>query len=253
MKKHFLTPLLPLLILTVLAEVLVQNDILPRYLVPSPSDVFKVFGEDFSDLCKLAWDTCFSAGLGFLLAGTFGVIIGVLFSSARWIERAFYPYATFFQTVPIIAVAPLLVIWFGYGAQTVVISTFIVAIFPMIASTLDGIRSTDLALLDLFKLYRATRFQRLVHLSLPYALPQIFVGLRISSGLSVIGAIVGEFITGGGLGGFIDIARTRQRVDQVFAAILLASLIGLLFVAAVNLAATFLLRHWHPSEKYEKS
>src|SRR5262249_40925223 len=161
----------------------------------------------------------------------------------------FYPYAVFFQTVPVIAIAPLLVIWFGYGLPTVVASSFICGIFPVIASTLVGLQSTDPALLDLFRLYRATRTEALRKLKLPFALPAILTGARISAGLSVIGAIVGEFIGGGGLGGIVDEARTQQRVDRVFAAVLLASLLGLVFFGAIHGLSHFLLRKWHASEQ----
>lgn len=253
MKSSKYFPLIPLLLILLTMELAVRSGLVPGYLLPTPTEIFAALFSDSSDLWRAAWDTCRAAMIGFLGAGVLGVALGILFSSAAWIQRAFYPYAIFFQTVPVIAVAPLLVIWFGYGTPTIIISALIVSIFPMIASTLDGIRGTDPALLDLFKLYRASPFQRLIHLSLPFALPQIFIGLRISAGLAVIGAIVGEFIAGGGLGGIIDVARTRQRVDQVFAAVLLASAIGLFFVALVNFLARRLLKHWHPSETYAKS
>lgn len=248
-----LAPLFPLILMLALMEILVGTGVVPRYLLPSPSEIISALSQDSNELWQSAYETFYCSVAGFFLSSILGVALGVLFSSARWVQRAFYPYAIFFQTVPIIAIAPLLVIWFGYGTPTIIISSAIVAVFPMIASTLDGIRATDPALLDLFQLYRADRFQRLFKLSIPFALPQIFIGLRISSGLSVIGAIVGEFIAGGGLGGIIDVARQRQRIDQVFAAILLASVIGLAFVGFVNISSRRLLRHWHPSENYEKA
>ncbi|MDB5038306.1 MAG: hydroxymethylpyrimidine transporter transrane component [Bacteriovoracaceae bacterium] len=252
MKLSRWIPLVPFAIIILLMEFLVRSKMIPNYLLPSPTEILKAFTEDSADLWKAAGETGLSALLGYLGSATLGLLLGIIFSSTRWIENAFYPYAIFFQTVPIIAIAPLLVIWFGYGMPTIIICTLIVSIFPIIASTLDGIRSTDHALIDLFKIYHARPLQKLFKLSLPFALPQIFVGLRISAGLAVIGAIVGEFIAGGGLGGIIDVARVRQRVDQVFAAVLLASAIGLIFVAGINLIASFALRHWHPSKKYAK-
>ena len=129
--------------------------------------------------------------------------------------------------MPIIAIAPLLVIWFGYGMRTVIASAFIVSIFPVIANTLNGILSTDPALRDLFRLYGASPAVTLWKLRFPAALPQILTGLRIAGGLAVIGAIVGEFIGGQGLGSVVDVARTQQRTDKVFAAVLLASVLGL--------------------------
>lgn len=241
-------PLLPAAVFLVLGEWLVRTDYLPRYLVPAPSDVFQTFVADSSELWSACLSTLISSASGLALSLSMGLLLGIILSSSRFVQKAFYPYAIFFQTVPIIAIAPLLVIWIGFGRPTVIASTFIVSVFPMIASTLSGLQSTDVNLTDLFKLYRASRFDSLFKLRLPYALPQIFVGVRISAGLSVIGAIVGEFIAGGGLGGIIDVARTRQRVDVIFAALILASLIGLAFVQATNATSRRALRHWHPSE-----
>jgi NitT/TauT family transport system permease protein len=178
-----------------------------------------------------------------------GIAVAVGLSSSKTIQNAFYPYAVFFQTVPIIAIAPLLVIWFGYGMRTVIASAFVVSIFPVIANTLSGILSTDPALLDLFRLYGASGRDTLFKLRFPAALPQIFTGLRIASGLAVIGAIVGEFIGGQGLGSVVDVARTQQRVDKVFAAVLLASVLGLGLFGVINLVSTLTLQRWHASEQ----
>jgi NitT/TauT family transport system permease protein len=156
-------------------------------------------------------------------------------------------YAVFFQTVPIIAIAPLLVIWFGWD-RTVVASAFIVSIFPVIANTLTGLLSTDPALRDLFRLYDAKRLATLLKLRLPFALPHVMTGLRIAAGLAVIGAIVGEFITGSGIGGSIMVSRQQNRVDKVFAGLLLASLLGIVLFTLVNLISRMSLRHWHASE-----
>jgi NitT/TauT family transport system permease protein len=153
----------------------------------------------------------------------------------------------FFQTVPIIAIAPLLVIWVGWD-KTVAASAFIVSVFPVIANTLTGLLSVDPALRDLFTLYGASPLARLWKLRLPAALPSILTGLRIAAGLAVIGAIVGEFITGSGIGGIITISRTQQRVDKVFAGLLMATALGILLFLLINLISFLALRHWHASE-----
>jgi NitT/TauT family transport system permease protein len=186
---------------------------------------------------------------GFALSAVTGIAIAILLSSSRGVQRAFYPYAIFFQTVPLIAVAPLLVIWFGFGIETVIASAFVASVFPVIANTLSGILSTDPPLRDLFKLYGASPLVTLFKLRIPAALPQVFTGLRVSAGLAVVGAIVGEFIAGGGLGSVVDIARTQQRIDKVFAAVLLASLLGLGMFGLINLFSHLMLRRWHASEQ----
>jgi NitT/TauT family transport system permease protein len=185
---------------------------------------------------------------GLAASAAIGVAAAVALSTSRWIERAFYPYAIFFQIVPIVAIAPLLVIWFGYGFRAVVAAAFIVSVFPVIANTLAGLRSVDPALRDLFRLYGAGRWARLAKLELPWALPSLLTGLRVAAGLAVIGAIVGEFVGGGGLGVVVLEAMRQQRTDLVFAAILHASALGLALFAAVNGASRLALRRWHASE-----
>jgi NitT/TauT family transport system permease protein len=220
-----------------------------RFLLPPPSDVFRTMLLDGPELWAAAAQTAGSAFLGFASSAIVGIVLAVLLSSARWVQRAFYPYAVFFQTVPIVAIAPLLVIWIGYGWKTVAVSAFIVSAFPVVANTLSGLLSTDPALRDLFRLYGASGWATLFKLRLPYALPSIMTGLRVAAGLAVIGAIVGEFIAGGGLGGIIEVARTQQRVDKVFAGILLASVLGLTLFLLVNLISRAALRNWHASEQ----
>lgn len=244
-----LPPVAVLVVGLIAAEALIRGLRVRSYLLPPPSTVLATLGREGGELWTAAGETALTALLGFLASAVFGVSTAVLLSSARWVQRAFYPYAVFFQTVPVIAIAPLLVIWIGYGWKTVAVSAFIVSAFPVVANTLAGMLSTDPALRDLFRLYGASRTATLLKLRLPFALPAILTGLRVAAGLAVIGAIVGEFIAGGGLGGVIDVARTQQRVDKVFAGILLASLLGLTLFLLVNLISRLALRTWHASEQ----
>jgi NitT/TauT family transport system permease protein len=249
MKKALLPPLLPLVLVTAMAEFLVRKGFVRGYLVPAPSAIIRTMIDSHTELFQALLSTSTGALAGFAMSALTGIAIAVLLSSSRGVQRAFYPYAIFFQTVPLIAVAPLLVIWFGFGIQTVVASSFVASVFPVIANTLSGILSTDPSLRDLFKLYGASRMVTLFKLRLPAALPQVFTGLRVSAGLAVIGAIVGEFIAGGGLGSVVEIARTQQRIDKVFAAVLLASLLGLGLFGFINLFSHLMLRRWHASEQ----
>lgn len=259
-------PVVVFVVVLAAAEVAVRGGWVPSYLVPRPTDVLRVLGvppallprpvifapnptADAADLWAALLETAGASVLGFGLSVTAGLLAAVALSSSAWVQRAFYPYAVFFQTVPIIAVAPLLVIWFGYGLPTIVASAFIVSVFPVIANTLTGLRSTEPALRDLFRLYRAGPAATLLKLRLPSALPNILVGLRIAGGLAVIGAIVGEFIAGGGLGAVIDAARTQQRVEKVFAAVLLASLLGVGLLGFLGLLSRLLLRRWTPADQ----
>jgi NitT/TauT family transport system permease protein len=244
-------PALVFLAIVLTMELIVRGGLVPSYLVPAPSKVFTTLlsSNDGADLLRATGETAKAAGAGFLLSAIAGVALAIALSSARWIQRAFYPYAIFFQTVPIIAIAPLLVIWIGFDIRTVIASAFIVSVFPVIANTLTGLLSTDPALRDLFRLYGASHAAALWKLRLPFALPNIMTGLRIAAGLSVIGAIVGEFITGSGLGGVIDIARTQQRIDKSFAGLIWAAALGIALFAIVNATSRYTLRNWHASEK----
>lgn len=247
--RAILPPLIPFVVITAAMEGLVRGGIVRSFLLPAPSAVFAAIWVDRVELFSALMNTSLSAVIGFALSALAGITVAVALSSSRWVQRAFYPYAVFFQTVPIIAIAPLLVIWFGYGMQTVIASAFVVSIFPVIANTLTGILSTDPALRDLFQLYGASPAVTLFKLRFPAALPQILTGLRVASGLAVIGAIVGEFIGGGGLGSVVDVARTQQRIDIVFAAVLLASVLGLALFGLINLASALTLKRWHASEQ----
>jgi NitT/TauT family transport system permease protein len=247
--SSLLPPLLPLILGMALAEITVRSGWVPSYLIPAPSEVIRSLIDDRVELAVAAWTTLSSALAGLLLSFTTGTLFAIALSASDLARRAFYPYAVFFQTVPIISIAPLLVIWFGFGQPTVIASAAIVSVFPIIASTLLGLKSTEPALIDLFTLYSASARQMLYMLKIPFALPQIFSGLRIASGLAVVGAIVGEFIGGGGLGSVVDSARTQQRIDRVFAAVLISALLGAVLVGAVNLISALTLGSWHISER----
>ena len=156
--------------------------------------------------------------------------------------------------VPLVAIAPMLVIWFGYGAPSVIAAACIVSIFPVIAGTLDGLQSVDPGLRELFGIHRASRLRTWWLLGLPASLPQIFTGLRVAAGLAVIGAVVGEFVGAYGgsrapLGAVIISALKQNRTDVVFAAVVLASALGFALFGVVNLIGWVCLRHWHTSAR----
>ena len=247
-----LPPLVALALFLGLWEAVTRVLAIPAWLLPPPSAIAAAGARDASGLLGAALTTGRSALVGFGLSAGVGVLTAILLSSSRLLERALYPYTLFLQTVPIVAIAPLLVLWFGPGARAVAVSSFIVSLFPVIANTLTGLRSVEPALRDLFRLYGARRVATLWKLELPAALPHLFTGLRIASGLSVIGAIVGEFVAGfsedaAGLGILVLASYRQLRTDLLFAAVLAASVLGLVLFGAVSLTGARLLRRWHPS------
>lgn len=224
-------------------EICVQTEILNSSLIPAPSDVARVLSELGPDFQAAFFESFGNVLAGFGLSVVFGILAASLFSLSDLLRRAILPFAIFFQTVPIIAIAPLLVIYFGFGATTVIASSFIVSLFPIIANTLLGMENTTSSLRDLFSIYKATPWQSLWHLKLPSAFNSIYAGFKVSAGLAIIGAVAGEFVAGGGLGALIDSARTQQRVDIVFAALLLLSLMGLILMATLAGIRQALLRY----------
>jgi NitT/TauT family transport system permease protein len=252
--RRALPPLLALALLLGAWELLVRALQIRAFLLPPPSAVAAAAIEHAGALFQAALITARAALVGFGLAAVLGVLAAVVLASSRPLERALYPYTVFLQTVPIVAVAPLLVQWFGPGSRAVTVSALIVSVFPVIANALAGLRSVDPALRDLFRLYGASRAAALWKLELPSALPSIVTGLRVASGLAVIGTIVGEFVAGfaedgAGLGITVLEAARQLRTDLLFAAVFSASLLGLSIFGAVNLTGYLLLRRWHPSEK----
>ena len=225
---------------------------LPPFLVPSPLAVASVIVERADMLFSGCLATAMTATLGLAIAAVVGIVGGIVISSSRLLLSGVYPIASFLQTVPLVAVAPLLVIWLGYGAPPATAAAALVALFPVLANTIDGLRGVDPHFHEVFTLYHANRFQRWWKLEIPGAVPGIITGLRIATGLSVIGSIVGEFVSGyagenAPIGMIVMSAMRESRTDIVFAAIALSSLVGLALFGIVSLGGSLLLRAWHPS------
>ncbi len=224
------------------------------YLLPSPLDVAGAAANNAALLAGAASTTLREAVLGYVLAALLGIALAAAMSQARLLERCLYPYAVLLQTVPVVAVAPLIVLWSGYNERSVVLIALIMALFPIVNNTLLGLRSTPVQLLELFALHRTGRWRTFIRLRLPAALPHTLAGLRISAGLSVIGAIVGEFIigagnAGGGLGVQIVFAQGRMDTALLFAEVIAATMLGFALFAAASGAGRLLLRHWHESAR----
>jgi ABC-type nitrate/sulfonate/bicarbonate transport system, permease component len=247
---------LPPLVVAVIAIVLWQSLIsvfgVPKYLVPAPADVLAEIGPAIGSLIQPTLVTMGEAYSGFLLAGVVGFTVA--FVMARWnvAERGLYPYMVLLQTIPIIAVAPILVVWLGAGAVTNTVIAAMIAVFPVTANTLTGLKSTDRHLVQLFAMAGATKRYEMAVLRIPYALPYVLTGLRIAAGSSVIGAIVGEFVAGigggkGGLGYVITSTAQQLLMPRLFLAVIAASCVSLLLFGVVRLVEVLALRRWHES------
>ena len=221
-----------------------------RFLLPPPQAVVRVAFLDRANLGELLrglWSTTQVAMVGLLAATALGVAFAVAMSQARWVERSFYPYAVALQTIPILALVPLIGFWFGFNLRSRVLVCLLISVFPIVTNTLFGIQSAERGLHELFRLHRAGRLTRLVKLELPGAWPAVVAGLRIAAGLSVIGAIVGDFFFRQGqpgIGRLIDLYRARLQSEQLLAAIVLSSLLGLAVFWAFGLLGRATVAGW---------
>jgi NitT/TauT family transport system permease protein len=248
-----LAPLLIGILFLVIWEGLVRVTKTPPYLLPGPILVLQTLFQEWQDLFLSLWITLQVTLVAFLAATVSGLMIAILFAQSKWIERSLFPYAVILQTTPIVAIAPLIIIWLRNNTfAAMVVCAWIVAFFPILSNTTLGLNSADRTLLDLFKLYQASRWQTLIYLRLPSAMPYFLGGLRISGGLSLIGAVVAEFVagTGGqspGIAYQILISSFNLQVPRMFAALLLITGLGILIFVGMNILSNRLLRHWHES------
>jgi NitT/TauT family transport system permease protein len=248
-----LAPVLVAIVFLIAWQVLVDVNDVPAYIVPSPGRVAQTLYVDRGLLLEALRVTLAIALVALALATLVGVMTSLLFVQSRWIEMSLFPYAVLLQVTPIVAIAPLIIIWVKDTRLALILCASVVAVFPVISNTTLGLRSVDRGLLNLFRLARATRWQTLWRLRVPSALPYFFGGLRIASGLALIGAVVAEFVagTGGqgaGLAYQILMAGIQLNIPRLFAALVLIALAGVALFAATVLISRLALRRWHESE-----
>jgi NitT/TauT family transport system permease protein len=251
--RRFAYPALVAIALLSAWQALVSGLDLPPYLVPSPILMMRTLFTDRAALGAALFVTVKITLLAFAVATLIGVLISFVFVQNRSIETAFFPYAVLLQVTPIVAVAPLLIIWIKDPTASMVICAALVALFPVIANTTLGLRSVDPDLQAYFRLNHASRTQTLLRLRIPSALPYFFGGLRISSGLALIGAVVAEFVagtggSGAGLAYQIMQSGFQLNIPRMFAALLLISLTGVALFVAMAWLSRAALGSWHASE-----
>lgn len=226
---------------------------IPRFVLPTPSAIGAALVHNFSTLMSALWVTIKVTATAFFWAVISGVTLAVIFTRARLIEIALYPYVVTLQVTPVVAIAPLILIWVGFDNidRALVIIAWIVAFFPMLTNSVQGLRSIEPALHDVMTLSGARWWQRLIHLELPAALPAILTGAKISGGLALIGAVVAEFVAGSGastgLAWRIIEAGNRLEIATMFAALALLSALGIALFYLLSWIEYMLLRNWHDS------
>ena len=232
-------------------RIVVWNEI-PKYILPRPGVVLDTLWKDAALLFSSLLVTLRITFLGLLLAVVGGVGLAVLFAQSKWVEMSFFPFAIVLQVTPIVAIFPLINIYVDNQTAKLLLCAWIVAFFPILSNTTLGLNSVDRNLRDLFKLNGATRWQQLRYLRLPAAMPYFLGGLKIAGGLSLIGAVVAEFVAGAsgkssGLASRIIEAGYRLNAPRLFAALFLISLTGIVIFLVLSLVSHLMLRSWHES------
>ena len=256
---QYATPVALGIVVLMIWEFVVRHFDVPPYVLPAPSAIGAAFADNFSSLMTSLWTTLQVTLEAFVLAVAGGVALAILFSQSKAVENALYPYAVVLQVTPVVAIAPLILIWVGFERinLALVIIAFIVAFFPILSNTTLGLRSTDRNLIDLCRLYGASRWQILAKVQMPSALPYLLGAMKISGGLALIGAVVAEFVAGSGtasgLAWRIVEAGNRLEIAKMFAALGLLAALGIAIFSILTLVEWALLHRWHESALKKES
>ena len=238
-------------------QALVGLNRLPAYILPGPELVAQALRDRYLSLLNSLWITTEEAAGGLAASIVVGIATAMIFAQWRWLRQTLYPYTILLQTVPIVAIAPLIINWVGAGIFSVTVVTFIICLAPIIANTTQGLISVDENLIHLFVMHKATPAQILFKLRLPHATPNVFTGIRISAGISVIGGITGELFAGstrvgeGGLGYAILYANNQMETSYLFALVFAATVLGFGFFFIVMFFEWLLLHNWHESSRQQ--
>lgn len=223
------------------------------FVLPAPSAIARAFVESWPILAAATWSTVQTTLFAFAFAFALGLGLAILFAQSRILERALYPYAVILQVTPVVSIAPFVSIWVGpdHPDRAVLILAVVVAFFPILSNAYAGLRAADRNLIDLFRLYGATRWQILTRLLLPSALPQIMTGARIGGGLALVGAVVAEMVAGSGaasgLAWRIVESGNRLEIARMFAGLTLLTLLGIVIFYGISWFERRLLSRWHDS------
>ncbi|GAA0764317.1 ABC transporter permease [Clostridium sartagoforme] len=217
-----IAPIVFILILLIIWEFIVNVGGIEKYILPAPTDVIKVLIKDFRTMIPHISATLYEGMVGFLIAIVLSIILAVIMDMVPLIKRSLYPVLVISQTIPTVALAPLFIIWFGFGALPKIIVVVIVCFFPIVISIVDGLEGVDKDLINHFKLMGASKLNVFLHLKLPYGMINFFSGMRIAATYSIMGAVIGEWLGGDkGLGVYMTRARSAYALDKMFASIVI--------------------------------
>jgi NitT/TauT family transport system permease protein len=244
-------PVLLLVLIVVIWDLAIRLFKIPAYQIPAPADVVAVLFSDWPELLRQSWPTTYATLCGFLLSAVFGIPVAMLIAGSKTVESYVYPLLVFSQSVPKVAIAPLFVVWFGFGIIPKVISAFLLGFFPVVVSAVQGFKSVDPDMVDLARAMQGSRFQVFRAVNLPHALPAIFSGLKVSVTLAVVGAVVGEFVgSNSGIGYVLQRSIGTFDLPTMFAALVILALLGVILFWIVDRIERLIIP-WHVSHREE--
>jgi NitT/TauT family transport system permease protein len=251
LQAAWLRPFLFLVLLIACWDVAIRAFHIPPYQVPAPKDVIVTLLQEWPKLLAEAWPTTLATIWGFLLSAAFGIPAAMLIAGSRTVESYVYPLLVFSQSIPKIAIAPLFVVWFGFGMLPKVLSAFMLGFFPVVVSAVQGFKSVEPDMLDLARAMEASRLQVFRMVSLPHAMPAIFAGLKVSITLAVVGAVVGEFVgSNSGIGFVLQRSIGTFELPTMFAALVVLALIGVLLFWVLDVIERWSIP-WHASQRQD--
>jgi ABC-type nitrate/sulfonate/bicarbonate transport system permease component len=242
--KNSLYPILTFLFIIIFWQLTVEFLEIPQYILPTPIDIVKVFFIDYQNLYMHTTVTIFEAVIGFIVSITLSLIIGVLMDFVGIVKKCLYPLTLVTQMIPTITIAPLLMIWFGFGTMPKVLMVTLTCFFPILISFVDGIENIDRDYLNLFKTMKAGKLSTFIHLKFPMSLDKLFSGLKISSTYAVMAATVAEWLGGTkGLGVYMVRSKSAYALDKVFASTILVVIFSLIFVGIIQMIRKIVFKH----------
>ena len=251
MNAAWVRPFLFLIFIVIVWDLSIRLFKIPAYQIPAPADVVAVLWQDWPELARQSWPTTYATICGFLLSALFGIPVAMLIAGSKTVESYVYPLLVFSQSVPKIAIAPLFVVWFGFGIIPKVISAFLLGFFPVVVSAVQGFKSVDPDMVDLARAMQGSRFHVFRAVNLPHAMPAIFSGLKVSVTLAVVGAVVGEFVgSNSGIGYVMQRSIGTFDLPTMFAALVILALLGVILFWIVDRIERLVVP-WHVSQREE--
>jgi len=245
----WIRPFLFLIFIVIVWDLSIRLFHIPPYQIPAPADVVMVLWTDWPELLRQTWPTTYATLGGFLASAAFGIPVAMLIAGSKTVESYIYPLLVFSQSVPKVAIAPLFVVWFGFGIIPKVIAAFLLGFFPVVVSAVQGFKSVDPDMVDLARAMQGSRFQVFCAVNLPHAMPSIFSGLKVSVTLAVVGAVVGEFVgSNSGIGYVLQRSIGTFDLPTMFAALVILALLGVILFWVVDRIERFVIP-WHVSQR----